>query len=85
MNNVSWRLFDHFDVQKGIREQGGVIDTKLGPEDAEYWKAHPDEYPDELKKKTVFLWNTLEISEGFRRITLMFWLIDEVETYELLV
>lgn len=85
MNTVIWNLFDHFDVQKGIREKGGIIDTELGLEDVEYWKAHPEEFPDELKKETVFLWNTLEIKEGFRKIVLMFWLIDEVETYSLIV
>ncbi len=84
-DRVSWRLFDHFDIQKRIRKDGGLIDEETGPEDVEYWKSHPDEYPDELKNKTVFLWNTLEIENGSRRITMMFWFVDEVETYSYVI
>lgn len=84
-SQISWKLLDHLDIQKGIREKGGIIDMEMAPEDVEYLRAHPEEFPDELKNKSVFLWNTLEIEEGIRRITMVFWFIDEVETYSLVV
>jgi hypothetical protein len=75
---VSWKLFDTFDVQKGIREKGGVIDFTLTLEDAEYWVSHPEEFPEELKNQTTFLWSTFGTELGFRRIALLFWFTDEV-------
>ena len=82
---VCWDLFDTLDVQKGLREKGGKIDFSLTLEDAEYWVEHPEMFPEEFKNQTVFLWNTFDSSHGLRRIMLMFWLIDEVELYPLLV
>jgi len=68
-----------FDLEKYL-EESGLIKRCLSLEDevVKGWLANPATYPEEFKKKAVFLWKSKRTSCGDRNVACLYWRVDRV-------